>query len=262
MARGVNREICSVHGQRVVKPMSSFKYRDRDRAKGPLLRRCLPREFREVQGGVAKILRTSAVLLLRALVTAESARQRMAQFKGTIFISTKIFTEQRFGLDAPQRCLERLPESDRAVLANVTAIGWYPIEPVLRYHHALQELYGKVDGFGVCEEAGRFGAKWSLSTVMRALLRFRSPDWVMHKYASVWNRHHDSGRWEVGKTEHQNSMSGKLFDFQVQDPAFCARLRGWLHGAIAMTGGRQVEVAEPSCRCRGDAYCQFESRWG
>jgi hypothetical protein len=185
----------------------------------------------------------------------------MAAFKGTVFIATKIFAEQTFGPEAPERCLDYVGKQDRALLTSISAVGWYPAEPVLRYHYALQELYGNDDYFGVCEEAGRFSAKWGLNTIMRAFLRFQSPIWVMQKHASVWERYHDSGRWEANNGSQPNSISGRLFDFQVKDPAFCARLRGWLHGAISMTGGRRVQVVEPNCRCRGDEYCQFDSSW-
>jgi hypothetical protein len=185
----------------------------------------------------------------------------MAQFKGTVYISTKIFAEQRFGPAAAARCLGRLDREHAAILEGVSAVGWYPVEPVLRYHHALQELYGEDDHFGLCEEAGRFSAKWALNTVIRVALRFKSPEWVLQKHAAVWERHHDSGRWEVSDGSSSKAVSGRLRDFQVQDPAFCARLRGWLHGAASMTGGQDVKVSEPECRCRGGQYCRFDLTW-
>jgi hypothetical protein len=31
-------------------------------------------------------------------------------------------------------------------------------------------------------------------------------------------------------------FSGRLLDFEVKDPHLCARLRGWLHGVVELTG--------------------------
>lgn len=185
----------------------------------------------------------------------------MAQFKGTVFISTQIFTDQRFGPGSSARCLARLDGPDRAALSGVSAVGWYPVGPVLKYHHALEELYGGGKGFELCEEAGEFSAKWALNTVIRVFLRFKTPRWVLEKHASVWERYHDSGRWEVIGQEASNAVSGRLFDFHVRDPAFCARLRGWLRGAALMTGGKNVRVTEPNCRCRGDEFCRYDVNW-
>lgn len=184
----------------------------------------------------------------------------MAQFKGTVFISTRIFTERTFGPEAVTRCLSSMAATERAVLESVSAIGWYPVEPILRYHHLLEELFGKAGEYAVCEQAGRFSAEWSMNTVLKFLLRFGSPAWLVSKYGAVWNRYHDSGRWEIVPGE-GNRVTGKLHGFQVEDEAFCARLKGWLEGAIRITGGKGAHVAESMCRCRGGAHCQFELSW-
>ena len=173
----------------------------------------------------------------------------MAQFKGTVFISTKMFLEHKFGPEAAQRCLERTGAKNKAILENVSAMGWCPVEPVLRYHHAMEELYGG-SNFALCEEAGRFGARWALSTVIRVFLRFKSPHWVMEKHASVWDRNHDSGRWEVDTCGTPNSMRGRLYEFQVRDPAFLRPASGlvaWcgLHDRWPSSRGFGAELPLP-----------------
>jgi hypothetical protein len=183
----------------------------------------------------------------------------MAQFKGIIFTSTRIYTDRTFGPEAVERCFARVGAADAAVLQGVSAVGWYPVEPILHYHHALQELYGRNDP-SVCENVGRFSAEWAFNTVLKIFLRFKSPQWLMEKHGSVWTRYHDTGRWELGPSEPKRIL-GRLHDFEVRDPAFCARLRGWISGAVSMTGGRNVRIAAPACRCDGDEYCEFDIRW-
>jgi hypothetical protein len=183
----------------------------------------------------------------------------LANFKGTVFQSTRLFTEREFGADAVGKILGNLSVEDRTVLADVQAIGWYPVEPVLRYHRELDRLFGKGD-LSLCFRAGRFSASWSMNTVLKVFLRFTSPVWLIDKTTRVWDRYHDSGRWEV-KSLAPNRMVGELHDFAVRDPAFCARLRGWLHGAVEMTGGTNPTINETRCVCRGDGHCVFALTW-
>ena len=70
----------------------------------------------------------------------------------------------------------------------------------------------------------------------------------------------DSGRWEVLASPHLQ-LSARLHDFQVRDPAFCARFRGWLHRAVELTGGRDPQVREPACICNGEPYCEYQATW-
>jgi hypothetical protein len=183
----------------------------------------------------------------------------MANFKGTVFESVKMFTEQKFGSEAHGRVLAALTSEDQAALADVNVVGWYPVGPILRYHHALDRLFG-VGDLALCEQAGRFSAGWSMNHVLKMFLRFRSPTWLVERSTSVWGRYHDTGRWEISGVEEER-MQGSLFDFAVRDPAFCARLRGWLAGAAALTGGQNANVVETQCVNKGARYCSFATTW-
>jgi hypothetical protein len=170
-----------------------------------------------------------------------------------------MFTEREFGPDAVGRVLAALPAEDRTLLGDVQAIGWYPVEPVLRYHRSLDTLYGKGD-LALCERAGRFSAGWSLNTVLKVFLRFRSPTWLIDRATRVWDRYHDTGQWTV-TTPAPHKFIGELTGFGVRDHGFCARLRGWLAGAVELTGGTNAEVHETKCTCRGQDRCVFVVSW-
>ncbi|MDD9967990.1 MAG: hypothetical protein OXR73_17270 [Myxococcales bacterium] len=183
----------------------------------------------------------------------------MAQFKGTIYLSTALFTEQRFGSEATNRVIAALPEEDQQVLRDVTAIGWYPTAPIMAFHRKLDELYGSGD-LALCVEVGKFSAEWTLNAVLKMFLRFRTPNWLMERSSSLWVRFHDSGRWEI--LEDPNvPLLARLHDFKVRDEAFCARFQGWLHGAIELTGGKEAHVTHPRCACKGGRFCEFNGRW-
>jgi hypothetical protein len=182
-----------------------------------------------------------------------------ARFKGTVFESTRMFTEREFGPTAVERVLAELSEADRAVLTSIQAIGWYPVGPVLRYHRSLDQAFGKGD-LALCVRAGRFSAGWSLNTVLKVFLRFKSPTWLIDRATRVWDRYHDTGRWVVTAPS-QNKFIGELHEFAVRDEGFCARLRGWLAGAVELTGGMNATVIETKCACRGQDRCVFTVTW-
>jgi V4R domain len=183
-----------------------------------------------------------------------------ANFKGTVFESTRMFTERQFGADGVAKVLAQLSPEDRLILSNVQAIGWYPVEPVLRYHHALDRTFGKGD-FALCTAAGKFSATWSMNTVLKVFLRFKSPTWLIDKATRVWGRYHDTGRWEVASPA-PHRLVGTLSEYAVKDVAFCARLRGWLQGAVEATGGVNASITETRCACRGHESCVFLLSWG
>ena len=183
----------------------------------------------------------------------------MAKFKGTVFESTRMFTAEKFGPEAVERVLAELDPSESAILRDVHTISWYPVEPVLHYMHALDRIFGTGD-LELCTRAGYYSAGWSMNTVLKMFLRFRSPIWLVDRATSVWNRYHDTGVWKVQELE-SGRMLGELRQFAVRDPAFCARLCGWLQGAIELTGGENAKVSEVRCACRNDDHCAFTLEW-
>jgi hypothetical protein len=44
------------------------------------------------------------------------------------------------------KVLAELSDEDRCILESIQAIGWYPVEPVLRHHHALERVFGRPRG--------------------------------------------------------------------------------------------------------------------
>lgn len=170
-----------------------------------------------------------------------------------------MFTEQRFGAEAVERVLGALSAADRQILEGAALVGWYPVEPVMAYHHKLDQLYGHGD-LDLCVEVGKFSAEWALNTVLKFFVRFRTPHWLMERSASLWGRYHDSGRWEI-LNDPNVPLLARLHGFEVRDPAFCARFRGWLIRAVELTGAKEPRVVEPACSCRGQAYCEYQVRW-
>ena len=183
----------------------------------------------------------------------------MALSKGTLYASVRLFTERRFGRDAVDKLLAQLSKEDQELLASIVPVGWYPLEPILRYHRALDKMFGKGD-LSLCHEVGRFSAEWQLTSFHKMLLRFKTPDWFFQKGFTVWRQYHDTGRWELMTTS-PHALTARLFEFAVVDAAFCKRELGWFQRAAELTGGLNVVVEEHACRSRGDPYCEYAGTW-
>lgn len=181
------------------------------------------------------------------------------QFKGTVYISTRAFLEKRFGPQAGEQVLAKMPAGDRELLREVSPVAWYPVAPILAFHRTLDREFGTGDQ-ALCFEAGRFSADWSLNTILKMFVRFRSPHWLVEKATSVWSRYHDSGHWSFDPPQ-ERRLSGRLVDFAVRDEVFCTRLRGWLTGAVELTGGTNPKVIERGCVVRGHSHHEYTCTW-
>jgi len=149
--------------------------------------------------------------------------------------------------------------NDRSILEAITAVGWYPVEPVLNFHRVFDNTYGNGDKT-LCERMGQFSAEWSVNTIFKIIMKFKSPTWVLEKNQLVWRRFHDSGRWEISEID-KGVAIGKLLNFDVADEHFCARLRGWIRGIVSVTGGNDVKVEETKCKAKGASHCEFKMNW-
>lgn len=179
--------------------------------------------------------------------------------KGTLYLSAKLYTERTFGKEAARDALQDLDAADRDVLNSVVAVGWYPLDAMLRYHLAVDRRYGKGDR-KIVREIGRFGAEWQLNTFHKLVLRFKDPHWMIERAATMWKHYHDTGEWEVG-AKVANHVEGKLKGFVVPDDTQCVRLSGWFARAIELTGGKNVVVQEAQCIARKDPHCHFLASW-
>jgi len=192
-------------------------------------------------------------------LTENSAPARPGRSRGLLFTAARMFTEQRFGPDAVEHCLRQLDEADQAILRSLIPMGWYPLDPTVRFMHALDELYGAGD-LRLCREVGMFSAEWQLTVLHRFVLWLKPVEWLMHRGMTNWRQSHDTGRWETEQVA-RNHIVGRLYDFAIVDAAWCIRFTGFLEKALMLTGVRNIDIQETRCRARGDECCKFVGRW-
>lgn len=175
----------------------------------------------------------------------------------TSFLSVRQYVEETHGAGSFKQLREGLKMEHGIELPPVIAPGsWLPTAWFVKSLELGTELFGPPD---FPERFGRKAAEYELKWVHRLVLRFTSPMWLLERGRDVWDRSHDTGRWEiVGKG---NWMSGTLYDFAGASLAYCASLRTWLTRACQMTGAQSMFIKEMECKAKGDRACVFDGTW-
>ena len=183
----------------------------------------------------------------------------MALSKGVILLGGMEFVRKRYGEEALARVLAEMDPADASLMKHAVAAGWYPIEPFLRFRRTVDRIFGKGD-LALLREMGRFAGDFQLHTVLKSLLKLTNPSWLVERGTRVWRQYHDTGDWEYIRSE-PNYLRARITGF-VADEAWCTGFLGFIERAVELTGGKDPKAVHPRCRARGDAFCEFEGRWG
>jgi hypothetical protein len=178
--------------------------------------------------------------------------------KGTNMLHMRSFVERTYGPSEWRRVLDALTPSDRAVVSQLTAIGWYDLGTQHRLLRTIDATLGKGD-LALVPVVGRYEADQDLSTVHRLFVRFTSPAYVLEKSGEYWRRFYDTGRWSVKRGD--GTATGSLFDFGIVDGAFCTYLMAYIYRMFQLAGAREGTLEHPECRARDGRACVFVGRW-
>ncbi len=177
-----------------------------------------------------------------------------------MFLSTFAFLEHRFGADAKSTVLRHLGDDDRELLSGILLpISWYPLAPFGRLLHVMDAELGKGD-LTLVTERGEWTATRDFHTLRKVFLKLVTIPWIIQKAATLWPQFHDTGRWEVRSLSPDHAVA-ELHDLGVVDEAICASIRGWIIGLAKLSGTKNVNVRQTTCRAKGDVACVYEVRW-
>jgi hypothetical protein len=175
----------------------------------------------------------------------------------TSFLSLRQYVEEHHGQGSFKKLRDGLKSQFQIDLPPVIAPGsWLPTAWYVTALGLGRDLFGPPD---FCERFGRKAAEYELKWVHRVILRFTSPLWLLERGRDVWDRSHDTGRWEIVSKDRW--MRGQLFDFAGSSIPYCASLRTWLIRACQMTGAQAIDIKELECRAKGAKACVFEGTW-
>jgi hypothetical protein len=179
--------------------------------------------------------------------------------KGSGFVNARSFVE-RAGTKDWSAVLEQLAPDDRAALASIVSIGWYPIGLQARLFRAIDQVLGSGDlTLGVA--LGRFSAESDFKTVYRIFLRLFRTSFAIEKLMELWPRYHNTGTWTIEEKSARHVV-GRLVDWAGRmDPILCSATMGYIGRSLELAGGKRVVVEHPTCAGAGDAACVFRATW-
>jgi len=173
------------------------------------------------------------------------------------FLALQQFVEAKNGPGAYHRLRDVLASRHGLHLPPVIEPGsWLPTQAFVTGMDVAKDLFGPADFH---ERFGAARADFEIKWVLRIVLKFTSPVWVLERGADMWRQMHNTGTWEI--VGHTRWLRGTLRDFAVVNKGYCASLRAWLTRAGQHTGATSLQVVERECRTRGAAACVFEGHW-
>lgn len=184
--------------------------------------------------------------------------------KGTLLVHLRAFVIREFGEQGWARLLETLRPADRQVLEGLVLLGgWHPVGV---WNRALETFLpaNYADPPATMGRLAKFVADRDLNTLFKLVLKVGSPDFILSRTASLYNRYFDSGTFVPQKIGPQHWVATLTVPrHEDQGPALfsCdAGICAWLAHALELSGVRPT-VAHPKCRFNRSSYCQYDLIW-
>lgn len=183
----------------------------------------------------------------------------MQQVKGTVLKSRLGFVEAHAGADGVARVIANLSEADRASLAFILPVAWYPFELGQRLDDAIVRVLAAGDQ-RFFERLGASSAERNLTTVHKGYLRVGDPHGFLERAAVIYRSYYETGRREYARTGPTTAVL-TTYDADSYSAPDCLTIVGWHRRALEMCGATDVVVQHPECRATGGAVCRYELRW-
>lgn len=184
--------------------------------------------------------------------------------KGTLLFHLRAFVIREFGESGWKQLLEGLRPSDREVLEGLVLVGAW--QPVGVWNRALEAFLtaNYSDPASNMGRLAKFVADRDLNTLFRLVLKVGSPDFILSRTASLYNRYFDSGTFVPQKVGSKHWVATLTVPRHVdQGPGLfsCdAGISAWLGHALELSGVRPT-VTHPKCRFSRSPYCQYDLTW-
>lgn len=192
----------------------------------------------------------------------------MNKIKGALLRARLDWLRAREGDEALARVLGRVPESERAVLAeSLVPSLWYPTSLLEALDSALAaELAAGADDEEIeelFEEAGEHVARQHARSIYRLFFRETEPDRVLRVAACVFSTYYsglaaepqDGDGADGGETP---PRGGRLkVDGGGPSRARCRSTLGYFRGVLSACTEQRVVARETACRAWGDAECEM-----
>jgi uncharacterized protein (TIGR02265 family) len=169
------------------------------------------------------------------------------------FVETELSPEQR---EAMFRALPA--EYGARFRAPILATETVPVHMLNRFTEEAAKAKGEpIDEFA--KRAGREGASDAVKGIYRFFALVMTPPAILSKASQMWSSLYNRGELRVDE-QTENSARIRLMNFP-SEVAGCARLSGWIERMAALTGVKEIQVAQTQCAAKGGTCCEWKLHW-
>lgn len=180
--------------------------------------------------------------------------------RGSAVKATLAFLEQEGGAGLVRRVLARCGAEERRRLRKLSTTDEAPYALILALWRAADGVLGR-SAPDWMERAGAFSIESSGQQLYGGILRKRSPREFLTQSVSLFRLYYHPGDMEVVEQAERAAVL-RLVGFGAEDPLFCRRQTGGLRRALEIAGGNAPVVRHVRCALQGDAFCEWDLRWG
>jgi hypothetical protein len=189
----------------------------------------------------------------------------MSQVKGSALGGFKRYVETQHGSKDLEVWLRDASPADAELLGGIILpSAWYPIGTWNRLVNSYVARLGagKPDSF---RPVAAFIAENDLNLIFKVLLKVASPEAILNRSPSLWDRYFDGGKLaaeSVGRRLYQLTMTGPTGNEQAAGPVTCGPgVAGWLEKGLSLAGAQFVMATHTACRFKGGKTCLTEISW-
>lgn len=184
--------------------------------------------------------------------------------KGSLLIHTRDYVVRTSGERVWNDLVAASTASDRTVLSGIIlAGGWYPIGVINRVVARYCGASAAPDD--TMRKLSTYIADTDLGSVYKMVLSFGSPEFLVKRTGSLWNRYFDVGVMtpsQVAKKEWQLRLVMPLEDDRAPNRFFCGPgCPAWIEMGLRLTGATDAKVQHVDCRFQNREACVYRVTW-
>jgi hypothetical protein len=188
----------------------------------------------------------------------------MSRAKGSVFIHFQEYVRKFHDEATLEAVVEKLPPQDQAVFQGLVIHGgWYPVGAWNRAVRTLLREYYPDPDAGM-KKLAQFVANEDLNSVYKMVLRLGSPEFLMRRTSSLWNRYFDAGALTAMEVEPQRwrmFLEAPKGDDDAPDYFTCGPgVVAWISHGLKLTGTHGV-LEHVKCRLASGPHCEYTARW-
>jgi hypothetical protein len=188
------------------------------------------------------------------------------QGKGSLLLHMRSYVHKTRGEAAWPALTERLGDEDRVALGEVVlAGGWYPIGLVNRATIAVVETGRERSADDEMRELSAYIANSDLGSVHKMVLRMGSPEFLLRRTDSLWNRYFNVGKLtpvELGSKKWKLTLVMESGEEAAPNQYFCGPgCPAWIEMALKLTGAARASVRHVECRLQNGTNCTYTVTW-